>query len=32
MRMECLAKKFEHEAPDFLIGRVKISADKICLN
>lgn len=30
--MNCPAIKFEHGISDFMIGNVKISADKICLN
>lgn len=31
-KMECSAMKFEHGISDFMIGGVKISSDKICLN
>ena len=31
-KIECPAMKFEHGISDFMIGGVKISSDKICLN
>ena len=31
-KMDCSAMKFEHRISDFIIGGVKVSSDKICLN